>query len=146
MRQTQKPKDATPIKEEAYEEEFSDGEEQFKRQQNSVQNEPVRRKTTIGTMGGDFDRDSDSGQIEEDRLKVESELSKSKNSKDASFGKNEMQFGKTTSKHSQSAKKDEIVDDSYVDDEFEVEEESGSMKTSSNPQIINNLKDQQQNS
>ena len=53
-----------------------------------------------------------------------------------------MQFGKTSpSKHSQSAKKDDIVDDSYVDDDFEVEEESGSMRTSSNPQVINNLKD-----
>ena len=87
MRQSQKPKDATPIKEEAYEEEFSDGEDQFKRQQEKVQANGIRRKTTIGE---EFDRDSDSREIEDEMLQVESEFSK--HSKSGSFEKNQMLF------------------------------------------------------
>jgi hypothetical protein len=40
-----------------------------------------------------------------------------------------------------SPSKSGFIDDEYIDDDFEVEEESGSIMTSSNPQVMNNLKE-----
>ena len=45
----------------------------------------------------------------------------------------QQQFNKTNASNSKG------IDDEYVDDEFEVEEESGSMQASCNPQVVNNL-------
>jgi len=33
------------------------------------------------------------------------------------------------------------LDDEYIDDEFDIEDESGSLQQTSGPQIVNNLKD-----
>lgn len=88
LRQSQKAKDATPIKEEAIEEEFSDNNEddQFsKQQQKFTKQEGVRRQTTKG----DFERDTDGDRDIKNQLdQIASEHSNSKSYKIDDSGNN----------------------------------------------------------